>query len=204
MTGYTQYTSIPYPTRGEAPNGPAQLRALAEAIDPLFSDLAQQITDLQAELASSLPVRYSQGADQPVSSSTTVVGSSIVIPITDPVVIRLDARYTSLGGGMRWAWATTSGTVTCYSRLIHSAGQTPGSGNAAEIPEMRLRMIATPSEVQTTAHFTTNTSMAIQETLVCAGAPEGTLTFRFAQESSSSSATTLDDTSYALVQRINL
>ena len=144
--------------------------------------------------------RIVQGFDQSVVSSTTLADTAIVVPVRDMTKIELDIRYTSLGGGISWAWAITSGAVTCYNRSITSAGQSP-TGNAASISAMRHRQIATIQEVQATAHYTTNTSQLILERLVCDG--RGEIMFRFAQETSNANPTSLYYESYALYRRLS-
>lgn len=152
--------------------------------------------DLQALAGERIP----QTSQQDVASSTTLVDTAMVVPVDGLTEIQLYARYTSLAGGIRWAWTVSSGTVTCLSRSIISAGQTPSATNAAEISEMRLRQIAVIDEEQTTAHYTTNTSQVILETLLCEGI--GEIMFQFAQQASNASATSLNAASYAVWKRL--
>src|SRR5690625_7558616 len=80
--------------------------------------------------------RIVQGFDQSVVSSTTLADTAIVVPVRDMTKIELDIRYTSLGGGSSWAWAITSGAVTCYNRWITSSWQSP-PGHAAHNSAIR-------------------------------------------------------------------
>lgn len=142
----------------------------------------------------------SQGSSQDVTSSTAIVDSAIIVPIDGLSVVELCARYTSLAGGMRWAWSVT-GTVTMTARSILSAGEsTSTTAGTANIADYRLRQIATATEEQTTAHFNTASTQLIRERLVVDGT--GDVTFRFAQQASNASATTLNAASYATVERL--
>ncbi|MFC4333855.1 hypothetical protein [Salininema proteolyticum] len=151
--------------------------------------------DLQALAAT----RVTQGTEQSVASSTTLTDTSIVVPVNDLTEIRLLVRYTSLGGGMRWAWSTTSGSVTMYNRSIGSHGEST-TGNAATVADMRWRQVLTDDEEQTVDHFTTNTSSLIWEDLIVDG--DGELTFQFAQVTSDASETSIHRNSYATWQRL--
>lgn len=164
---------------------------------PLF--LAGQVPTAD-ELNALVTYKITLGTTASVTSSTTIVDTDIVVPITDLTEVRLDVRYTSLAGGIRWAWSAT-GTATCLSRTIWSAGDSTTSGTgAAEIEGMRWRTIATLTEEQTTAHINTSTSHMLYERLICEGS--GVITFRFAQQTSNASATSVDAQSFATYQLI--
>lgn len=141
-----------------------------------------------------------QGTAQDVASSTTVVDSAIIVPIDGLSEVQLSARYTSLAGGMRWAWRSTA-TVTLISRDIISAGEsTSTTAGTANVADMRIRQIATLTEEQVTNHFNNATTQLIRERLVVDG--EGEIVFRFAQATSNASATTLNAASFATVRRL--
>jgi len=141
-----------------------------------------------------------QGSSQAVTSSTTLVDSSIVVPIDGLSEVRLSARYTALAGGMKWAWSAT-GTVTCTARDIMSAGETTTTtAGTANIDDMRWRQIATLGEEQSTDQYNNASTQLIAERLIVDGV--GDLVFRFAQDTSNASATTLNAASFATVERL--
>lgn len=144
--------------------------------------------------------RYVQGTSQDSVSSVTLADSAIVVTVAGLSEVNLSARYTSLAGGIRWAWRAT-GTVTVTSRDIVSAGSSTSSTSAASnIADMRFRQNATVDEEQTTAHINTTTAHMIQERVICEGS--GTLIFQFAQNTSNASATTLHQNSFATVRQL--
>ncbi|TDC63872.1 hypothetical protein E1258_09505 [Micromonospora sp. KC207] len=152
------------------------------------------------ELLALAPGYVAQGSSQAVTSSTTLVDSAIVVPVNGLSMIDLAVRYTALAGGMRWAWSVT-GTVTMLSRSILSAGEsTSTTAGTANIADYRLRQIATATEEQTTAQFNNASTQLIREWLIVDGV--GDVTFRFAQQASNASATTLNAASFATVERL--
>lgn len=139
--------------------------------------------------------RVEQGSSQAVTSSTTIVDSDIVVPIDGLCEVFLSVRYTMLAGGIRWAWSST-GTVNSLNREIISAGDVATSASgAARITDMRMRQIVTLTEEQIVTQINTSTAFMINERLILEGT--GTVTWRFAQQTSNASATTVDEFSYA-------
>lgn len=124
-----------------------------------------------------------QGTDQDVTSSTTLADTSLVVPVDGPTVVRLNVRYTSGGGGIRWAWSQT-GSVG-GRRFLWTYGP---NGTDAEEGTFQARNFGTTSE-HTTPHFSGASTLVILEELHVEG--EGDLTFQFAQETSNGSATTV-------------
>ncbi|MFF0823070.1 hypothetical protein ACFYUR_22135 [Micromonospora haikouensis] len=155
------------------------------------------------ELLALAPGYVAQSISQAVSSATTgatLVDSAIVVPVAGLSVVDLSARYTSLAGGIQWAWRVT-GTVTLAARDIMSAGQAATTtAGTANIDYLRWRQIATVGEAQVSAHFDTASTQLIRERLLCDGV--GTIIFQFAQATSNASATTLNAASYATVAQV--
>lgn len=146
------------------------------------------------------PGYVTQGFNQDVTSSIVLQDSTLTVPVNGLSQIDLSARYTSLAGGIRWAWST-SGSITTLDRAILSAGQsTSTTATTANIADMRLRTIVTITEEQTSAHFTTSATQLIKEWLIVEGT--GSVTFRFAQQTSSASATTLMAQTNAIITRL--
>lgn len=148
------------------------------------------------ELQKSVPHYLELGTDHDISSSTTLEETDLAVTVDDLMKISLDIRYTTSGGGIRWAWSDT-GSVTLHSRAIHSPGE-DATGDSIDISDMRLRSVITFGEEQTITDFTGFTSQRLTEELIVSG--EGTVTFAFAQDTSDASATTLDDQSYVIYQ----
>src|SRR5690606_38287391 len=104
-----------------------------------------------------------QGADQSVTS-TSVVDSSIVVPVDGLITVRLSARWSSGGGGIRWTWSG-AGDVSLLAREIVSAGR-DATGNIHELTTMRHRQQLTLAEEQEVNHISPATSYLIQELLI--------------------------------------
>ncbi|MEU8185999.1 hypothetical protein [Micromonospora carbonacea] len=152
------------------------------------------------ELLALAPGYVVQGSSQAITSSVTLADSAIVVPVAGLSVVDLSARYTSLAGGIRWAWRST-GTVTLAARDIMSAGQAATTtAGTANIDYVRWRQIATIGEEQTSAHYDVASTQLIRERLLVDGV--GTIIFQFAQASSNASATTLNAASYATVSQV--
>ncbi|TBL44233.1 MULTISPECIES: hypothetical protein [unclassified Micromonospora] len=133
-------------------------------------------------------------------STVTVADSAIICPVDGLTEINLSARWTSLGGGIRWCWRYT-GTVALTSRDILSAGQTVSANTGtAAIRDIRLRQIATINEEQLVTHFDNAATQLIQERLIVSGG--GEVVFQFAQNTSNANATTLASGSFATVQKL--
>jgi hypothetical protein len=147
------------------------------------------------ELQRTVTKRVTQGSSQDVASSTTIVDTSIVIPVDDLIKVNLEVRYQSRAGGIRWAWAESSGSVTLLSRAIGPAPGDGATGNNSELTLMFLRTQITLTEEQLVAHHNTNTSSRISEELIIEGS--GEITLQFAQDTSNASATTFNGQSYA-------
>lgn len=138
-----------------------------------------------------------QGADQSVTS-TSVVDSSIVVPVDGLITVRLSARWSSGGGGIRWTWSG-AGDVSLLAREIVSAGR-DATGNIHELTTMRHRQQLTLAEEQEVNHISPATSYLIQELLILDGS--GSVTFQFGQQVAHANPTVLHLPSFALVQPI--
>lgn len=148
-----------------------------------------------------MALRYIRlGTAHNVTNSTTLQSTALIVPIDGPTIVDLSARYTSLAGGIRWAWAVNSGSPSLLSRDIMSAGSsTSDTDGTHEIADMRWRQIATLDEAQLCAHFDAAATQLIRERLLLEGT--GEIVFRVAQETSNASATTLNANSWASVQK---
>jgi hypothetical protein len=162
-------------------------------------------TDLNTAIDFHNLSRYDLGADHDVTSATgvTLQNTAVVLTIAGLSEVRLSARFTSNAGGIRWAWSV-SGTVTCTSRDIESPGSsTSATDGSSEIADMRMRQNATITEEQRLAHITTATTYLFTERLIVEGA--GTMTLRFAQDTSNAAITRLHAQTFATVRRaVNL
>ena len=156
------------------------------------------------ELQTLVGIRVVQGTAQDVTSSTTLVDSSISIPIDGLCTVELKARYTSgsSGGGIKWAWGST-GTVSSLARTAI----TPGSGAGAALTVndsnqnfrgVRMRQIAGLTEEHVIANYSGSTTQYFGEDLVLEGT--GLLVLRFAQQASNAASTTLHANSYAIAR----
>lgn len=132
--------------------------------------------------------RVYQGTSQDVTSSTTLVDTALVVPVDGPTIVRASLRYASGGGGISWAWSA-SGTAG-GRRFLWTYGP---NGTNAEEGTAQFRNFSSGSTHQT-PHFSGASTLAILEELELDGT--GELTFQFAQETSNSSATTLNGDSY--------
>lgn len=147
------------------------------------------------ELQSLVPTLIAQGTAQDKTSSVSLSDSAISVSIDGLAEVRLDARWVSGGGGIRWAWRAT-GSVSMLTRTILSVGSaTSTTATTHNVADLRHRQIATLGEEQVIAHYTNSGAAAIQEWALVDGV--GELVFQFAQESSNASATTLNANSYA-------
>ncbi|MBD0838776.1 hypothetical protein [Streptomyces sp. TRM68416] len=143
--------------------------------------------------------RVSQGAAQPVVSSTTLIDSAIVIPVEGLTSIKLFLHYTSLGGGIKWDWNVSAGSVSdADGRWVWGHGQaTTGDVLTSTALQMHRSSMTTDRNVQ---HFTSQSPNAMREELTVTGS--GELTLRFAQDTSNANATTLAATTYARYLRL--
>lgn len=151
-------------------------------------------------LQRAVPDRVVQGSDQSVTSSITPVASEIVITVDGLLKIDLEIRFGTgtTGGGFRWDWSD-SGSVTFISRGVGAAGSAT-SGSPTNVADMYWRE---PTDFATDIAMAQYSNLATQrgtEKLIVDGS--GTLTFRFAQETSVAVATTLFANSYALITRL--
>jgi hypothetical protein len=144
------------------------------------------------------PKVITQGTQQDVISSVTLIDTAIVVPVADRTEIRLDLRHSAGGGGIRWAWRS-AGTITTLLRSILSPGA-PTTGSNFDIGEMRFRSIATPGEVQTVPQYQSGSTNVIWETLLVEGS--GDLIFQFAQETSNAGATSINANAHAVYSRL--
>lgn len=149
-------------------------------------------------LQRAVPDRVEQAVDQDVTSSITHVDSSIVIVVDGLLKIDLEIRYTSGGGGIRWNWSESAG-VTFAARAAGSSGSAT-TGSQTNVADMYWRAFSAFNTVVSSNHINTFTTNRGSETLVVDGS--GTLTLRWAQETSNAAATTLFANSYALVTRL--
>lgn len=151
-------------------------------------------------LQRAVPDRVVQGSDQTVTSSVTPTASEIVITVDGLLLIELDIRFGTgtAGGGFRWDWSD-SGSVTFISRGVGAPGAAT-SGSPTNVADMYWRQ---PTDFGTDVAIAQFSNLATQrgtERLVVDGS--GTLTFRFAQETSVAVATTLFTNSHALITRL--
>lgn len=103
------------------------------------------------------------------------------------------------GGGIRWDW-NPSGSITLLSRFSGSGGDAT-TGTPSNLTTMSWRNLTTLGTDVTIAQFSTSGVQRGSETLIVNGS--GTVTFRFAQETSNAAATDLDaGVSYALITRL--
>jgi hypothetical protein len=149
-------------------------------------------------LQRAVPDRVVSANDQSVTSSITPVDSEIVITVDDLLKIDLEFRWQSNAGGIRWDWSETSG-VSFISRFVGSPGFAT-SGSANNIADMAWRHGINFGTDIALAHYSTGSVQRGSEVLIVEGS--GTLTFRFAQETSSGSATTVMAGAYAVVTRL--
>lgn len=151
-------------------------------------------------LQRAVPDRVVQGSDQTVTSSITPTASEIVITVDGLLLIELEIRFGtgSAGGGFRWDWSD-SGSVTFVSRAVGTSGSAT-SGSPTNIADMYWRAPTDFGTDVTSAQFTNLATQRGSEKLVVDGS--GTLTFRFAQETSVAVATTLFANSHALITRL--
>jgi hypothetical protein len=163
---------------------------------PLQYLAGQRLTADQLQRA--VPDRVVQENDQSVTSSIAPVASEIVITVDDLTKIDLEFRWQSNAGGIRWDWAET-GTVTFISRFIGAPGNAT-SGSVNNIADMTWRQGINFATDIALAHYTTGSIQRGSEVLTVEGA--GTLTFRFAQETSNAAATTVFAGAYAVVTRL--
>ena len=152
------------------------------------------------ELQTLVGIRVVQGTAQDVTSSTTLVDSSISIPIDGLCTVELKARYTSgsSGGGIKWAWGST-GTVSSLARTAITPGSAPTSLSSNQnITGYRMRQIAGLTEEHSIANYSGSTTQYFGEDLVLEGT--GLLVLRFAQQASNAASTTLHANSYAIAR----
>jgi hypothetical protein len=150
-------------------------------------------------LQRAVPDRVVQGSNQSVTSSVALADSEIVITVDDLVRIDLEIRWRAEGGGIRWDWAGT-GSVSLISRYVGAPGNAT-SGSPNNIADMFWRDMTNLGDDVALAQFTTSVGLRGAETLVVDGS--GTLTFRFAQETSNANATSIAaNVSYATVTRL--
>lgn len=158
--------------------------------------LERRVNTLNATLK---PYRVVQSAGQSVASSVALVNTGIVINVDGLLKVDLEFRWMSGGGGIRWDWNTT-GTVTLHSRFVGAAGN-PTGGNPGALTEMRWANTNTLAADVTVPHFSTSGVQRGSERLVVSGS--GTMTLRFAQETSNVAATNFDaGVSHAVVTRL--
>lgn len=191
MTQTTPVNAWPYPEGTDAPNGAAQMQALALAVEATM-------TAVKAYWA---PTKVQKAAPESVTSSVVIQADdhlTLTIPANRDyhVVMRLSATGAA-AGDLRTAWATT-GTAT-FATARSCIGLGTGSTDATNSGAQRATVSGFATEV-TYGTDGSNSSAIMEEFVVSGGVSGGTITLQWAQGTSSVTATTLSTNSWLMMR----
>lgn len=189
--GTTANYSLPYPASTDTPNGASQMQALAVAVDSAI--LAATATQFV------LPVFARKATDESRSSTTTLANdtSLVLTGLLNAAVYEVDGviNYHGVSGGgglLDWQFAVPSGSVMTYAySRENSSGSFTGAYPSA----------GTTINTANTTGVSTTMCVSLRGIIVVGS--NGSLQFKWAQHTSSATATTVEANSWLSARRVS-
>lgn len=145
MPGYTQHYGWPYPVKGDAPDAPAQIRGLTEAIEPDVAGIDNRVAGIDTRLttAETTLSGLDQLAGTELDHGTASVSFSSKISHTQAVVFStpfadvpfVDCTISSgAGPTARWGARAFNVTASGFTLFVFSGDDTGSAQTWSNVP----------------------------------------------------------------------
>lgn len=185
----TPIYGLPYPGRTDSPNGRTQIRALAAAVEQV--------------IAGYLVGGYvSKSSDTSRASTTTVSADphlTLVLPAGGTYKITAVLGVYGDGGDIKYNWLGTN--VTSSLRTCEGPAASTSNNNDTTV-RRTVNGLTTEVPMGTIASGSGAAGVIVDQVMVVTSAVDGSLTLRWAQNSSSANATSVLSGSYVISRRV--